>query len=72
MTNLIYENYKEPLKAIPKSEGFGYYGTLATTADKRLVQCHICGELRSKDAVRAKKRRERIKLKTKEVIWQEH
>lgn len=42
---LVYENYKEPLKKIPKSEGYGYYGTLATTADKTLVQCHMCGNL---------------------------
>lgn len=42
---LIYENYKEPLKPIPKSKGFGYYGTIAVSADKELVQCHICGNL---------------------------
>ena len=42
---LIYENYKEPLKSIPKSKGFGYYGTIAVSADKELVQCHICGNL---------------------------
>lgn len=43
--DLIYENYKEPLKKIPKADGFGYYGTVATTADKELVQCHLCGNL---------------------------
>lgn len=42
---LIYENYKEPLKRIPRDKGYGYYGTLATTADKELLQCHICGKL---------------------------
>lgn len=42
---LLYENYKEPLKAIEKGKGFGYYGTVAITDDKTLVQCHICGHL---------------------------
>lgn len=42
---LIYDNYKEPLKEIPKTKGYGYYGTIATTADKELIQCHICGNL---------------------------
>ncbi len=43
--DLIYENYKEPLKAIPKSEGYGFYGTVATSIDGNLVQCHICGNM---------------------------
>lgn len=43
--DLIYENYKEPLKKIRKGQGFGYYGTVATTKDKTLIQCHACGEL---------------------------
>lgn len=42
---IIYENYKEPLKSIPTGVGYGYYGTIATTADHTLIQCHICGEL---------------------------
>lgn len=42
---LVYENYKEPLKPIEKSKGFGYYGTVAMTDDKQLVQCHVCGNL---------------------------
>lgn len=42
---LLYEHYKDPLKPIEKGKGFGYYGTVALTADKELVQCHICGNL---------------------------
>ena len=42
---LIYENYKEPLKAIPKTKGHGYYGTIAATDDGMYIQCHICGHL---------------------------
>jgi hypothetical protein len=44
-STLVYEDYKEPLKAIEKGKGFGYYGTVALSADKTLVQCHICGNL---------------------------
>lgn len=40
---LVYLNYKEPLKAV--EGGHGYYGTLAQTENNELVQCHICGEL---------------------------
>lgn len=43
--NLLYENYKEPLKQIEKGKGYGYYGTLALTEDGEYVQCHICGNL---------------------------
>lgn len=43
--NLIYENYKEPLKAIEKGKGYGYYGTVALSADRQYVQCHVCGNL---------------------------
>jgi hypothetical protein len=43
--NIIYENYKDPLKPIEKTKGFGYYGTLAMTEDKKYVQCHVCGKL---------------------------
>lgn len=42
---LLYDNYKEPLKKIEKGKGYGYYGTVAITADKEYVQCHICGNL---------------------------
>lgn len=42
---LIYENYKEPLKPLPKQAGYGYYGTLAQTSDREFIQCHICGML---------------------------
>lgn len=42
---LIYENYKEPLRAIENGKGYGYYGTIAITDDHKLVQCHICGNL---------------------------
>lgn len=41
--NLVYLNYKEPLK--PVTEGFGFQGTLAQTEDGEFVQCHICGKL---------------------------
>lgn len=42
---LLYEDYKEPLKRLPKTEGFGYYGTVALSQDRKYVQCHICGNL---------------------------
>ncbi len=42
---LTIKNYKEPLKKIPKEEGFGYYGTICATTDGTKLQCHICGEL---------------------------
>jgi len=45
--NLTLLHYKEPLKAIPKKEGYGYYGTILITLDKTLMQCHVCGELRA-------------------------
>ena len=43
--NLLYENYKEPLKPIEKGKGHGYYGTVAQTDDKEYIQCHVCGHL---------------------------
>lgn len=43
---LILLPYKEPLKPIPKGKGFGYYGTIAETADGNKIQCHVCGELK--------------------------
>lgn len=42
---LTIRNYKEPLKAIPTSVGFGYYGTLLGTPDGEFVMCHACGKL---------------------------
>lgn len=42
---LTIKNYKEPLKEIPKGEGFGYYGCFLVTTDGKFGQCHICGEL---------------------------
>lgn len=44
-TILLYEDYKEPLKAVEKGKGFGYMGTLALSADRQYIQCHICGDL---------------------------
>lgn len=43
--HLLYENYKEPLKPIEKSKGYGYYGTVAITSDTKYIQCHLCGNL---------------------------
>lgn len=43
--DLILSNYKLPLKAVEKGEGFGYMGALSTTKDGGLIQCHICGRL---------------------------
>lgn len=46
MDNLLtVKNYKLPLKEIEKDLGHGYYGTLQQTADGKLIQCHLCGEL---------------------------
>lgn len=36
-------NYKEPLAKV--EDGHGFYGTLAQTKNRDLVQCHICGDL---------------------------
>jgi hypothetical protein len=44
-TVLLYEDYKEPLKAVPKGQGYGYMGTIALSADRQFIQCHICGDL---------------------------
>lgn len=44
-THLTISNYKEPLKEVPKADGYGYYGCLLETVDKRFVQCHVCGGL---------------------------
>jgi hypothetical protein len=42
---LTFTHYKEPLKAIPKNKGFGYYGAILQTKDFTKIQCHICGKL---------------------------
>lgn len=42
-TPVFYADYKEPFREV--KDGYGYYGVLATTADKNYVQCHICGFL---------------------------
>lgn len=42
---LTFYNYKEPLLAVPASQGFGYYGVLLGSSDGKFVQCHICGKL---------------------------
>lgn len=42
---LIFYNYKEPLKPIEEGKGFGYYGVLLSSKDETKVQCHICGLL---------------------------
>lgn len=67
--DLIYENYKEPLKRIEPTKGFGYYGTIGQTSDKKYVQCHVCGHLFStlgghlrKHKVTSEKYKEMFKL----------
>lgn len=45
--SLILKHYKEPLLALPKKVGFGYYGAISITLDEEKLQCHVCGELRS-------------------------
>lgn len=52
---LVYENYKSPLKEVPKDKGFGYYGVIALTKDRSLMQCHICGELYASVALHIRK-----------------
>jgi ROS/MUCR transcriptional regulator protein/Homing endonuclease associated repeat len=42
--NLTFKHYKEPLRAIPKGEGFGFYGAILMTKDMDKIQCHVCGE----------------------------
>jgi len=41
---LTLRNYKEPLREVPKKEGFGYYGAILGTIDGQYIQCHICGK----------------------------
>lgn len=45
-SNLIYKNYKEPLRA--NASGFGYLGTIAETKDGKYIQCYECGKLFTK------------------------
>lgn len=40
---LIFYNYKEPLKKI--KNGHGYYGVILSNKEGTKIQCHICGEL---------------------------
>ena len=42
---LTLKHYKEPMRAIPKKEGFGYYGAIMGSLDGKYLQCHICGNL---------------------------
>ncbi|MES2224173.1 MAG: hypothetical protein V4469_04550 [Patescibacteria group bacterium] len=42
---LVFYNYKEPLKPITK--GYGYYGVILSNKDGSAIQCHICGEMKS-------------------------
>lgn len=43
MHHLIYDNYKEPLRA--NESGYGYLGTVAYTKDGSSIQCYECGKL---------------------------
>lgn len=69
-SNLTFQHYKEPLKAVPKGKGFGYYGAILMTKDEGNIQCHICGEtfdllashLRQIHSTTTKKYRERFEL----------
>lgn len=40
--DLIFYNYKEPLKPVEK--GYGYYGVILSTDGGERIQCHICGK----------------------------
>ena len=42
-TVILYEDYKEPLRRVPK--GYGYLGTVAMTENREYIQCHECGDL---------------------------
>lgn len=43
--DLIFKNYKEPLRPIPAYEGHGYYGVILESKDHETIQCHICGKM---------------------------
>ncbi len=45
MEVLTLKHYKEPLLAVKKKDGFGYYGALSISVDSGKLQCHACGEL---------------------------
>lgn len=55
ISTLIYDNYKLPIKEVPKDKGFGYYGVIALTEDRSLMQCHICGGLYASVALHIRK-----------------
>ncbi len=44
-TYLTLSHYKEPLREVPSSVGYGYYGALLGTLNGSTIQCHLCGEL---------------------------
>ena len=51
---LTISHYKEPLRAVAKADGFGFYGALNISIDGEYIQCHICGELFSQLGVHAR------------------
>lgn len=51
---LTIAHYKEPLKKVLKTVGFGYFGALSMTLDGDKLQCHICGELHYNVALHAR------------------
>lgn len=42
---IIFGNYKEPLKKVKKKDGHGYYGVVMYSRDRKMIQCHICGKM---------------------------
>lgn len=40
---LVFSNYKEPLKPIEKNKGYGYYGAILMDKQGEKIQCHLCG-----------------------------
>ena len=40
---LIFYNYKEPLKEV--HSGYGYYGVILSNKEGTKIQCHICGNM---------------------------
>lgn len=73
--DLYLHNYKEPFKLSNEvyKNTYGYMGTLATTFDHELIQCHECGELYEhlgahvyqKHGMKADKYREKFELAIK-------
>lgn len=43
--DLVYLEYKEPLKAIEAGKGYGFYGVVAVSKDRNKVQSHLNGKL---------------------------